>query len=549
MRLLVWFVGGLMYLVPNHLPPFMSFYNEFLAFAFLLLMVVQQRGAFSLSIGVLFIGGVSVLPWLQYLGGQIYFLGDAFLFSVYIASFAMAVAVGREVSDKVWASWLWLLIWVGIISFGIALWQFMRMPPVIWFADIPPTSRPFANIGQSNNMATLFALSGVAVWGLWERRYLGNLVAALLGLLFIFSAVSTQSRTVLLGVCVLAVIYPFIKARLEVRTKVGGVFLLSVLYVAFYLVLPYVAEGLYVSSETLAERAGAMERLAMWAQFWHAIGSSPLWGHGWGQGSVAQTVGALHSYFFTSSEYSHNLLLDLIVWNGPWVGAGIVAFFVLWGCALIRRVRSSLDVALLFMCGFIFLHAMLEFPLYYAYFLIPFGLMLGRLEASRFRRLTHSPAKGFILVPWCLGVLLLAVVWFDYRELENDYRLMRFEAAGLSVRQTGQAPKVVLLTNMREFIRFARTPASESMTAEELAWMGRVAHRYPFPPSLFRYSLALALNGEYDAAREQLAILGGMHKQKYYLEAMASLREAVVRYPQLALFIEYLESHPITLPV
>lgn len=548
MRLLIWFVGGLMYLVPNHIPPFMSFYNEFLAFAFLLLLVVLQRGAVSFSIGVLFFFGVSVLPWLQYLGGSIYFFGDAFLFSVYIAALAVAVALGRELADGAWVSWFWLLIWVGVISFGIALWQFMRMPPVIWFADIPPDARPFGNVGQSNHMATIFAFSGVAVWGLWERRHLGSLVAALLGVVFSFGAVSTQSRTVLLGVCVLALVYPFIKGRLEVRTEVKGVFLFSTLYLALYLALPYIADALYVNSKSLVERAGATERLGMWTQFWHAISMSPFWGYGWGQGGVAQTVGALHSYFFTSTEYSHNLLLDLIVWNGPWVGTGLIVCLVLWGFVLIKGVRSCLDTALLFMCGFVLLHAMFEYPLYYAYFLIPLGLMLGRLEALSIPRLVCFPAVGFIIVSWCLGCVLLTVVWRDYKTLEDDYRLMRFESAGLSARQPGQAPQIVLLTNMQEFIRFARTPATDSMAEEDLAWMGKVAHRYPFPPSLFRYSLALALNGEYDAAREQLAVLGGMHKRKYYLEALASFREAVVRYPHLSSFIEYLESYPINLP-
>ena len=111
---------------------------------------------------------------------------------------------------------------------------------------------------------------------------------------------------------------------------------------------------------------------------------------------------------------------------------------------------------------------------------------------------------------------------------------MRFENAQIGdLKAMQEAPDVVLLTQLREFIRFARTPATINMSREQIEWMRKVSHRYPYVSSIFRYSLALALNGQADAAREQLRILRALHGEKYYAEARQSLWEMSARYPQL----------------
>src|SRR5690606_5411810 len=95
------------------------------------------------------------------------------------------------------------------------------------------------------------------------------------------------------------------------------------------------------------------------------------------------------------------------------------------------------------------------------------------------------------------------------------------------------APDVLLLTQLREFLRFARTPAAEGMGDEQLDWMRKVAHRYPYPPSLFRYSLALALNGRAQQASDQLVVLRALHGDRHYDEAVLSLGDMQEQYPQL----------------
>lgn len=111
---------------------------------------------------------------------------------------------------------------------------------------------------------------------------------------------------------------------------------------------------------------------------------------------------------------------------------------------------------------------------------------------------------------------------------------MRFETAGIGFVSAEQAaPDVILLTQLREFTRFARTEAFEGMTQQEVEWMHRVASRFPYPPSLFRYVLALGLNGQPEEARQQLRVLQSLHSADHYAQAVENIGLMQERYPAL----------------
>ena len=130
---------------------------------------------------------------------------------------------------------------------------------------------------------------------------------------------------------------------------------------------------------------------------------------------------------------------------------------------------------------------------------------------------------------------MLAWLWGEYRVIEEDHRLMRFENARIGNLKAEQvAPDVLLLTQLREYIRFTRTELHEGMSSSELETMRKVAHRYSYTTSLFRYALALGINGQSAAAVEQLVILRALHGDKRYTESWGDLQGLQVQYPQLA---------------
>lgn len=211
----------------------------------------------------------------------------------------------------------------------------------------------------------------------------------------------------------------------------------------------------------------------------------------------------------------------------------------LWLGRLAWTARSSESLFALLAAGFVFTHSMLEYPHAYAYFLLPLGLLLGIAQAE------DRPTKPFIIPRQLLVSVALAAgglggwIWSEYRVIEEDFRLMRFETANIGNLKAEQtAPDVTLLTQLREFTRFTRTEASEVMSEEELEWMRKVAHRYPYLPSLFRYSYALALNYRTDESFDQLLVIRGLYGEDSFQDVVRLFSQNQEIHPQLALLTQ-----------
>jgi hypothetical protein len=178
---------------------------------------------------------------------------------------------------------------------------------------------------------------------------------------------------------------------------------------------------------------------------------------------------------------------------------------------------------------------MVEYPLEYAYFLIPLGLWIGAIDG-----LQQTPG-GIVLGRNALrvagGLLLAFTAWMavDYLKAEEGYRLLRLESAHIGVtRITTPPPKLQLLTQLEAFQRFAQTEARPGMTPEELDFMRKVSERYAYPPSMFRYALAQGLNGQPDGASLTLLRLCRIHPVERCQEMRDGWPALLGRYPQLA---------------
>jgi hypothetical protein len=234
-------------------------------------------------------------------------------------------------------------------------------------------------------------------------------------------------------------------------------------------------------------------------------------------------------------EHSHNLLLDLLLWAGIPTG-GLIIVLAAW--ALARQARALRDprAAWLF-AGVVGLlvHAMLEYPLEYAYFLLPAGLALGAAYAL-------DPGEpGWRVPPTALrgvsAVLagLFVVIAIDYLEAEQNHRLLRLESARIGTTRIESAPpQLMLLDQLQAFLTFARSEAREGMSPAELDAMRRVSERYAYPPVMFRYALASGLNGEPAIAALTLQRLCRMHSEARCREARELWPGLQQRYPQLA---------------
>ena len=245
----------------------------------------------------------------------------------------------------------------------------------------------------------------------------------------------------------------------------------------------------------------------MWHQMLLAIKEQPLWGYGWNQVSLAQISVYLDYPTTEWTEHSHNILIDLLIWNGIPIGLAIIGFFTWWLYRLSQLAISIEPFIALSMVGAVLVHAMLEYPLDYAFFLLPVGFLLGLVQAQDKTIKVIEISRTIVASLFTVFVALYIWIFYEYQIIEKDVQLVRFEALNIgTLHAEHAAPDVILLTQLREQIRFIRTPPKENMTQEQLDWMRKVTYRYATPAALYRYAQALALNHQPELARKHLLI-------------------------------------------
>jgi len=520
----------LAWLLPNHYFPWASAYNEFATFfgALLLSITLLAKPLRINRSGVLFIA-MAAIPLLQYAAGIIFFWGDAFITSVYLFGFAAMLIVGYNIGmsteqcQKAYRMLAYLFLTGSILSIGLALVQWLMLGNTYWIADLPPDGRPFANFAQPNMLASLLCIVLASTLYLFEIRKMQVASASFTALVLLFGIALTQSRTPWVN-AVFAIVWWAWKSR-DLNPRMSTKFMTGwiILYVALIFSIPLISAAIEVRTFKLLEHATSFERLGIWQQLVTAVLNGPLWGYGWNQVSVAQISIAQLSTTVSMTEHSHNILLDLILWNGPLLGIILIIALFTWGLRLAWGMRTIESVFGIMAVGFLIIHAMLEYPLDYAYFLLPAGLILGLVEADQLPQRTLTIPRPIYALVIASACVLYVKIWQEYRLIDEDTRLLRFEIARVGTLRAAQpAPDVTELTQLREYARFARTPPTAHMSKAKLEWMEKIAHRYPTKFALYRYNLALALNHQPNAQLE-LDRTRGMYGQLVYQQTLVKL--------------------------
>lgn len=539
------FVAGL--LAPNHYFPWPAFYNEVplgvtvLPLAIYCLFVSKhlQLPPYTWGLAIL-----PVVPVVQWIFGLIHFSGDAWVVCVYLLGAVTTYIVGYTLANSpncnsgMLLRWLaWILMVGALISSAIALRQVFGLNGALWEMELPPGSRPYANLGQPNQLATLLLLGVLSAFYLFANNGFGltafSAIVALEGLAF----AATQSRAALLSSLLLCLWahwkWPAEDHRAQFARRL--IFVSVACFTALWFLWPAFYDFWSVGGGGVNRIAADPARVLIWQQMAVALLHRPLSGWGWGQVSFAQ-LGVVDQFpNATNIESSHNLFLDLLIWNGIPLGLLMSLAAVIWLWRRASRYQSTSSWFALALIGVAMVHAMLEFPLNYAYFLLPVSLCVGIVDFMHVGRTYIFPKAIFAGLIAVSAVLFFGVAW-EYPVAESRIRQLRFESMGIAERDGGEEQRPLqVLTQVQSFIEFARSQAVEGMSDDELEHMRVVSYRFPFPPSLFRYTLALAINGYPEQAALEMQRLRNMHGEKHYREAKSNLMSLCERYPQLVL--------------
>ena len=531
------------WLIPVHTNPWPTLYSEVVAGMVLLPLAAWVLVAYRerLNLDTLAIGFAlaALVPLLQAVYGLFLFAAEAPVVSLYLTGFAVVVAVARRAEEAVpgrlpdvlFAG----LIIAALISTALALAQWLRLDWGPLLAAIPDGgARTVANVGQANELSTLLVWGLVGLWWAYLHRRIGGAVSVLAAAFLLIGVASTQSRTGWLAVSLLLIAAMVLPERLKISRHRSTFILLGLWFVT--LVVSWPAATRLIGWEALSLDAQLLVGLRpkIWAMMIDGIGHRPWFGYGWNQGRLVQ-LGELPNYadMKIGIQHAHNLVLDLMVWNGVPLGLSFAALLGAWLWWQLRRTTTAAQVLLIVaLCTFM-LHAMLELPHCKAFFLMPAALMMGILNARSGLPVVLEVPRVYV----GLGVVVLASVlvltWVDYRRIEVDLQDYRMRMAWNGIQPEPPAPAIYVLGGLQSALVNLRIEPQAAMDAKVLERLRITATRYPIESVLFKYAKAAALNGNPDAAQESLKRYCLLFAENRCDVARSAWHEFITKYPDI----------------
>ena len=297
------------------------------------------------------------------------------------------------------------LVAAGVCCSAIGLVQVFALywPDGTWIAASAIPGRATGNLRQPNHLSSLLLWSIVAAVWLGEAKVVWRAAAALLAVVFIYVVVLSASRTGAIGMLTLLA-WGALDRRLSRQARALLV-LAPIVYGACWWGMTVWANASHhlFGGQTRFGGSGdiSSSRFGIWSNTLSLIGSHPWFGVGWGEFNFAWTLTPFPGRPVAFFDHTHNLVLNFAVELGVPLAAVVLALmlFALWrglqnaladgreaGEPGADRGRAApVQRAAFVMVVMVGVHSLLEYPLWYAYFLLPaafaFGLCLERPRA------------------------------------------------------------------------------------------------------------------------------------------------------------------------
>jgi len=241
----------------------------------------------------------------------------------------------------------------------------------------------------------------------------------------------------------------------------------------------------------------------------------PWFGYGWMQTSLAQYTADPYAMSTGGTlGFAHNLLVDLLVYLGLPLGLMVCALLAAWGVSAVRRVQTREQLWMLLFVAALGVHAMLEFPLHYAYFLLPLGLMLGALDVALGFKPALQTRPWPAAVAMVLALLALGVTLRDYGRIEQDFFSLRFEHQRLERSEGRSAPEVLVLTHLQDLLWLGRVDPAQAHGGQDLERALRTTQLLPSVAGQYKLAAMYALAGQPKQAEYWLIIMVRMNNLK-----------------------------------
>jgi hypothetical protein len=290
----------------------------------------------------------------------------------------------------------------------------------------------YGNLGQANHLNDYIWLAVGSAFYLHHRSRISLIwLLAVLSILLLASALS-GSRSVLLYAVALAGLAMMTAREEEVTSRKFRLQLLLLLPATIFFlffcreVSPWLLPQDLTNTGTLDrfynDASSNSIRLKLWQTALRSIGEAPWLGHA--QGSVPFQYFSQAQFFSPDTaapvaEHVHNLPLQWMVEFGVPLALVVLGLGLWW---LRNYLRTPLTLArwwLLSLLSIMGIHSLLEYPLWYTFFLGPFALLLGAGDTGK--RVLANGRRGlasFALILVLAGSIL-GILRQDYLDMER----------------------------------------------------------------------------------------------------------------------------------
>jgi len=511
-------------LVAYNVAPSPTFLNQALAFglwaAFVLTLApaaIRLRvGAPELAIGLL----MAAIAWSWGPGSLPSTLALSALCTLAAALLLLQagrVASGGPSVGDVFVLLCWGLLLAGVLNVAISLVQ-VFMPARAdgqWIAASGYIGRAVGNLRQPNHLSSLLMWACIATVVLLQLKRLPLAAAAVLLSALVFAVVLTASRTGLVSVLLLA-LWGLLDRR---ATRPARVLLIAaplIYALAWWLMSQWAAstQQAFGGAARLAETDISSSRFAIWANTLALIAEHPWAGVGWGRFNMAWSLTPFPGRPTAFFDHAHNLPLHLAVELGLPLAALVLALLLgsfgraawrAWGEAGDEGVARRGAVLVVVMIG---LHSLLEYPLWYSYFLLPaafaLGVVLRRPEDAAPPAATlaaRRPAAWVLVAGSMLLLLGASMATWDYRRVSQIFKAEPGAPPLLQRVQEGQ--RSVFFGHHADYAAFT----SGLPVAEPAQALARASHYLLDTRFMVAWSRALAAQGDEVGARHLAARL------------------------------------------
>ncbi len=463
-----------------------------------------------------------VVVLLQWLLGRVSYFDQALLFVMYLLFAMLLMLLGARLREILGIQKLSYLLAIALLvgaelNAFVGVLQHFSWHTIFDHVVIAKMSAVvYGNLAQPNHFANYIALGMISLGFLFQKKKIKFPYVVLLAVPMLFVMTMSASRSSWLYLLLMVVMAGWWSRR---DASLKPLLRYSVLLIAGFGLMHLVVQMQVMTTETgsintVARLLDHEETGDIRLYLWHEAGlmfmHSPLLGVGFGQFAWQhfQLLPELkQSNILGLYNNAHNLVMQLAAETGA---IGLLIFFAsifVWVNA-VRKIKLEAEhwwgYAIL---GVLAIHSLLEYPLWYCYFLAVAAVLLGMFDETRYRlklRFIGRMSMAFTLI---MGLMMLLQLMLGYKGMEK--MLAASPALDASAPTTSASRRdtlialhgVPLLSPYAELFMSERMAVDAQYANEKLVLNTRVTHFVPIATVVYRQALLLAQVGQLSQAK------------------------------------------------